>query len=190
MVGMPRAPRTRLLKNFNNIWLQIGQEHSLAIKRMAIDLGFGSMKPGWARVNFNYFIDDLEAAFIMRAVLQVYIIFCSALSFSILTANKNQIHGAYMVTMQIATHGWKLLPQYRLNALTGQYQYCDFDRRINVRSMDDINIGTPDTSVQYVWRSKKVGNEKQKRTWWQETSFFFSLLSLFHPHVIKIVKAA
>lgn len=50
---------------------QIGEEHSLAIKRVAIDEGWGCVKPGWARVNFNYFIDDIEAAFIMRAVLQV-----------------------------------------------------------------------------------------------------------------------
>lgn len=38
-----------------------------------MDDGHRCLKPGWARVNFNYFIEDIEAAFVMRAILQVRI---------------------------------------------------------------------------------------------------------------------
>lgn len=51
--------------------LQISDEHSLRIRELALDDGHKCLKPGWARVNFNYFIEDIEAAFVMRAILQV-----------------------------------------------------------------------------------------------------------------------
>ena len=53
--------------------------------------GYNSFKFGWSRVNFNYFISPNEAAFICEAILQ------------------------------IAEHGWKLLPQYRIDPKSGLF---------------------------------------------------------------------
>jgi selenocysteine lyase/cysteine desulfurase len=55
--------------------------------------GCEGIKPGWVRVNFNYFIDEAEFQFIVSAVHLV------------------------------ATHGWKLLPQYRFSPETGEWRH-------------------------------------------------------------------
>ncbi len=57
--------------------------------------GCEGIKPGWVRVNFNYFISDTVLEFILEAVRLV------------------------------AEHGWKLLPQYRFDALTGLWRHRD-----------------------------------------------------------------
>jgi hypothetical protein len=98
-----------------------------------VDEGWGCVKPGWARVNFNYFIDDIEAAFIMRAVLQV----SWPGAVPPLPPNTHTLN----CVVQVATHAWKLLPQYRLNPRTGQYTHCAFDKAANLRSIAEINIG-------------------------------------------------
>jgi selenocysteine lyase/cysteine desulfurase len=54
-------------------------------------LGYEGIKPGWVRVNFNYFISEAGFDFVLRAVDFV------------------------------ASHGHKLLPQYRFDARTGQW---------------------------------------------------------------------
>lgn len=54
-------------------------------------LGWDAFKPGWARVNFNYFLTRTEAEFIIKAV------------------------------EDIANHGWKLLPLYIQNLKSGQF---------------------------------------------------------------------
>lgn len=69
-----------------------------------------SIKLGWARVNFNYFLDESEFQFIVDAV------------------------------MQIASHGWKLLPFYRLDTQSGQYIHRTFDRYDNLRLMTEIEF--------------------------------------------------
>jgi selenocysteine lyase/cysteine desulfurase len=61
-----------------------------------IEEGCRGLKPGWTRVGFNYFISDREADFILRAVDWV------------------------------ASHGWKLLPYYRFDALTGEWRHRDW----------------------------------------------------------------
>ncbi len=61
-----------------------------------IEEGCRSLKPGWTRVGFNYFISDLEAEFLLRAVDWV------------------------------ATHGWKLLPYYEFDSLTGDWRHRDW----------------------------------------------------------------
>ncbi|MFO7894036.1 MAG: aminotransferase class V-fold PLP-dependent enzyme [Longimicrobiales bacterium] len=58
-----------------------------------IEEGCRGLKPGWTRVGFNYFISDAEADFILRAVDWV------------------------------ATHGWKLLPYYTFDELTGEWRH-------------------------------------------------------------------
>ena len=61
-----------------------------------IEEGCRGLKPGWTRVGFNYFISDAEADFIVRAVDWV------------------------------ATHGWKLLPYYDFDPLTGDWRHRDW----------------------------------------------------------------
>jgi hypothetical protein len=58
----------------------------------AIVGGAEGIKPGWVRVNFNYFISETVFDFILDAVHFV------------------------------ATHGWKLLPHYRFEVATGQWR--------------------------------------------------------------------
>jgi selenocysteine lyase/cysteine desulfurase len=61
-----------------------------------IEEGCRGLKPGWTRVGLNYFISDREADFILRAVDWV------------------------------ATHGWKLLPYYEFDAVTGDWRHRDW----------------------------------------------------------------
>ena len=61
-----------------------------------IEEGCRSLKPGWTRVGFNYFISDDEAEFLLRAVDWV------------------------------ATHGWKLLPYYEFNSVSGDWRHREW----------------------------------------------------------------
>ncbi len=61
----------------------------------AINSGCEGIKPGWVRVNFNYFCSEAEINYILEAV-----------NF-------------------IATHGWKLLPQYDFHADSGLWHHGD-----------------------------------------------------------------
>jgi selenocysteine lyase/cysteine desulfurase len=56
--------------------------------------GCEGIKPGWVRVNFNYFISEEVFSFILDAVDLV------------------------------ASQGWKLAPQYRFDALSGRWTHC------------------------------------------------------------------
>ena len=57
-----------------------------------------------------------------------------------LTHSYTHTHTHTHTYTQIATHGWKLLPQYTLDTSTGQYKHRDFDNAVNIRSMAEINI--------------------------------------------------
>jgi len=59
----------------------------------AITSGREGVKPGWVRVNFNYFISEAVFRFVLDAV------------------------------HFIAEHGWKLLPHYRFDLATGQWRH-------------------------------------------------------------------
>jgi selenocysteine lyase/cysteine desulfurase len=59
-----------------------------------INLGCEGIKPGWVRVNFNYFISEAVFEFILQAVDLV------------------------------VTEGWRLLPEYRFDALTGLWTHA------------------------------------------------------------------
>ncbi|MEN8007375.1 MAG: aminotransferase class V-fold PLP-dependent enzyme [Candidatus Krumholzibacteriota bacterium] len=59
----------------------------------AIDAGSEGIKPGWVRVNFNYFISDTVFRFIIDAVVF------------------------------IAREGWRLLPHYDFDAVTGIWRH-------------------------------------------------------------------
>ena len=60
-----------------------------------ITLGCEVIKPGWVRVNFNYFISEEEFRFIVEAVAL------------------------------IATHGWRMLPLYRFETETALWRHRD-----------------------------------------------------------------
>ncbi len=55
--------------------------------------GSEGIKPGWARVGFNYFISEATFQYLLAAVIKV------------------------------AEHGWKLLPQYHFDAETGEWRH-------------------------------------------------------------------
>jgi len=57
--------------------------------------GYAALKPGWARVNFNYFIDPAEYAFVVQAVNLV------------------------------AVYGYAMLPAYRFDVHTGLWTHRD-----------------------------------------------------------------
>jgi selenocysteine lyase/cysteine desulfurase len=59
-----------------------------------INLGCEGIKPGWVRVNFNYFISEPVFEFILEAVDLV------------------------------VAEGWRLLPEYRFDALTGLWSHA------------------------------------------------------------------
>jgi selenocysteine lyase/cysteine desulfurase len=59
-----------------------------------ISLGCEGIKPGWVRVNFNYFISEAVFEFILEAVEIV------------------------------AAEGWRLMPEYRFDAITGLWTHA------------------------------------------------------------------
>ncbi|MFV1999224.1 MAG: aminotransferase class V-fold PLP-dependent enzyme, partial [Acidimicrobiia bacterium] len=79
---------------YGHALLGIDDEHSEEIADEVI-LGCEGIKPGWIRVNFNYFISDAVFDFIVEAVHLV------------------------------ATHGWKLLPWYRFDVDTAGWKHVD-----------------------------------------------------------------
>jgi selenocysteine lyase/cysteine desulfurase len=74
--------------------LGIDLDTSHAFER-EITRGCEGIKPGWVRVNFNYFLTETEFGFLVDAIDLV------------------------------ATHGWKLLPRYRFDAATGLWHHRD-----------------------------------------------------------------
>lgn len=74
--------------------LGIDLEHSHRFEEQ-ISHGCEGIKPGWVRVNFNYFISEPVFAYLVSAV------------------------------HVIADHGWKLLPHYRFDTTTGRWQHRD-----------------------------------------------------------------
>jgi selenocysteine lyase/cysteine desulfurase len=71
---------------------KIGPAQSEAYQQV-IDAGFCGIKPGWFRVNFNYFISEAAFAYIVEAVHLV------------------------------AREGWRLLPQYRFDPCTAMWTH-------------------------------------------------------------------
>ena len=79
---------------YGHALLGIDHEHSEGMVHEVI-LGCEGIKPGWIRVNFNYFISEAVFDFIVEAVHLV------------------------------ATHGWKLLPWYQLDLATATWHHID-----------------------------------------------------------------
>jgi len=79
---------------YGHALLGIDDAHSAEISH-EVGLGCEGIKPGWVRVNFNYFISETVFEFITEAV------------------------------NLIATHGWKLLPWYRFDVTTAEWIHVD-----------------------------------------------------------------
>lgn len=92
--------------------------------------GEESIKPGWARLNLNYFISNEEAEFIIAAV------------------------------HQIAEHGWKLLPFYRCDLKSGAFTHRDFDRDGSLRSMSAVLTGSTDGPVTPPKEPQTIGTDR------------------------------
>ncbi len=65
--------------------------------------GCEGIKPGWARLNFNYFISEETFEFLCQAVEIV------------------------------ASDGWKLLPQYSFDPMTGQWKHRQAQQKVRMR---------------------------------------------------------
>ena len=108
-----------------------------------IDKGYEGIKPGWVRVNFNYFISE--------AVFR-YIVFAIDLT---------------------ATHGWKLLPLYRFNPRTSIWVHRDGPPETALRLTDlqyaggELEVKAPQTEepdevlAEHLERARKLfGNAR------------------------------
>jgi selenocysteine lyase/cysteine desulfurase len=86
--------------------LGIDQDHSRKFQQ-AISLGSEGIKPGWVRVNFNYFISERVLEYILEAV------------------------------EMIAEHGWKLLPHYTFEPTSGLWRHRDhrLDASLSLRDV-------------------------------------------------------
>lgn len=86
----------------------------------AVSCGLGVLRPGWVRLNFNYFISDEEFAYLLDALALV------------------------------AEHGWKLLPWYRYDSAHGvwRHQQQAVVREDLIAQLDwcQINASSPDAA--------------------------------------------
>ncbi|BBH69824.1 aminotransferase [Actinoplanes sp. OR16] len=96
--------------------LGIDEAHSREFRGEIVD-GWEGIKPGWSRLNLNYFISDTEADYLIEAVLL------------------------------IATHGSRLLPEYRFDPRTGRWTHLRHThptlRLADLRLNPDGTVTTP-----------------------------------------------
>jgi len=79
---------------YGHVLLGMDMAHSKALEA-EIRTGQMVMRPGWIRLNFNYFIDESSFEYIVRAIELV------------------------------AEHGWRLLPYYKFDSEDGVWRYQD-----------------------------------------------------------------
>lgn len=142
------------------------------------------MKPGFVRVNLPFFMDEETVDFVLEAVDVV------------------------------ATHGWKLLPQYRFDPHTGSWEHRDFnkDKIRRVFSLHDvsydeiggiISAAAPtdyDVTLEEIAQSAKrtlenaVELNKEINTWHDETVEFLDdknqLIWFLQPNEAQFYLAA
>jgi selenocysteine lyase/cysteine desulfurase len=68
-------------------------EHDSKNIEHQIQQGYTFLRPGWVRLNFNYFIPEVEFTYILNAI------------------------------QLVAQHGWKMLPFYQLDQISGNWLY-------------------------------------------------------------------
>ncbi|MFE9648326.1 aminotransferase class V-fold PLP-dependent enzyme [Streptomyces sp. NPDC006365] len=90
--------------------------------------GCDGIKPGWIRVNFNYFISDTVRDYLIDAI------------------------------DLIATHGHRLLPDYRFDAHTGQWHHHDGPADAPLR-LTDVRFGVDGWTSAPAVRHHRLGEE-------------------------------
>jgi selenocysteine lyase/cysteine desulfurase len=122
---------------YGHILFGIGPELSHSYQ-CEINKGYEGIKPGWVRVNFNYFISEEVFNYIVAAV------------------------------DLIATHGWKFLPLYRFNPRSSMWAHRDGPPEPVLRLTDleytsgELEVRTPQTEepdqvlVEYLERAGKL----------------------------------
>lgn len=106
--------------------LGIDDEQSHEFEREIVQ-GCQGIKPGWVRVNFNYFISEETFQFILKAIAIV------------------------------AELGYKLLPLYEFNTITGRWRHKD-GATTPPLSLDDVEV--TDTGLQYQKPTISVSKER------------------------------
>ncbi|MHA7816312.1 MAG: aminotransferase class V-fold PLP-dependent enzyme [Pseudohaliea sp.] len=79
---------------YGHALLALDEARSMALENQVAG-GFGALRPGWVRLNVNYFIDEAEVDYLLAALRLV------------------------------ARHGWRLLPSYRLDLHAGLWRHRD-----------------------------------------------------------------
>ncbi|SHF57646.1 Selenocysteine lyase/Cysteine desulfurase [Microbulbifer donghaiensis] len=83
---------------YGHALLGMDMDYSKALEAQLLE-GFMVLRPGWVRLNFNYFIDEETFEYLVRAVELV------------------------------AEHGWRLLPYYRFDGSHGVWRFQDIKTR-------------------------------------------------------------
>lgn len=94
--------------------LGMDMDYSRAIER-EIQAGAMVLRPGWVRLNFNYFISEQEFEFLLQAIALV------------------------------AEHGWRLLPYYNFDVNSGVWRYQGESGKLpgGLRDMDFSSYQSP-----------------------------------------------
>lgn len=90
--------------------------------------GCDGIKPGWSRINFNYFISDTVRDYLVDAV------------------------------DLIATHGHRLLPDYRFDAHTGQWRHHNGPTQPPLR-LTDVRFGADGRITSPAGRHRRLGED-------------------------------
>jgi len=93
--------------------------------RSLVKEGYNAFKFGWARVNFNYFISPEEVEFICDAILQ------------------------------IAEHGWKLLPLYEADLKSALFVHRRKNSQRNRPSLANLQLSATESAGQGRENTKK-----------------------------------
>ncbi|WP_323846811.1 aminotransferase class V-fold PLP-dependent enzyme [Microbulbifer magnicolonia] len=113
---------------YGHALLGMDMDYSRALEAQLLE-GFMVLRPGWVRLNFNYFIDEETFEYLVRAVELV------------------------------AEHGWRLLPFYRFDEAHGVWRYQDIKTRpaANLANLDFSQLGTVRTAAEQAQASMSLG---------------------------------
>ncbi|WP_229068184.1 aminotransferase class V-fold PLP-dependent enzyme [Actinoplanes sp. DH11] len=116
--------------------LGIDEAHSREFRGEIVD-GWEGIKPGWSRLNLNYFISDTVADYLIEAVLL------------------------------IARHGARLLPEYRFDPRTGRWTHLRHEhprlRLADLRLNPDGSVSMPPVATETVGEEALAGYLTQAR---------------------------
>ena len=90
--------------------LELDQDESDRMSDLIVEKNLESVKLGWVRINFAFTLSEEESEFIRQALIQV------------------------------AEHGWMLLPLYAMKADTGQYLHRSFAPDTDIHWLSDLRL--------------------------------------------------